>query len=278
MKMSKNTPLVSVVMPAYNSEKYISEAIESILNQTFKDFEFIIINDASTDGTMNIIKKYAELDDRIIVLNNEKNMNIAESRNSGVRIASGRYVVTMDSDDIASLDRLYNQYEFLESNKDIAISIGNINVMNGSGVSQYTRMYPLTDRDIRSKVYRFNPFPNPTIMCRREVYMKTGNYDNFYVPIDDFDFWLRAGTFFKFGNCNKIVLDYRVASGSASHMRIRLTEKITFKLRWKALRLGYSFTFGDLLFNIVHLVTFLMLPSMVKVKIFNLLRRYKVVQ
>jgi len=275
--MTKNNPLVSVVMPAYNSEKYISEAIESILNQTFKDFEFIIINDGSTDSTPNIIDKYARLDKRIIVLNNEKNLNIAESRNRGVEIAKGKYIATMDSDDRALPDRLKNQLEFLESNKDIAISIGNINIMDGKGVFQYTRNYPVADKDIRSKVYRFNPFPNPTIMCRREVYEKNGKYNNAYVPIDDFDFWLRAGTQFKFGNCGNIVLDYRVASKSASHGKIRLTEKITFKLRWKAFKLGYKFTVVDVFFNLFHLFSFALLPSKLKVRIFNLLRKFQIV-
>jgi len=275
--MSSKTPLVSVVMPAYNAEKYISEAIESILNQTFKDFEFIIINDGSTDSTPNIIDKYARLDKRIIVLNNEKNLNIAESRNRGVEIARGKYIATMDSDDRALPDRLKNQLEFLESNKDIAISIGNINIMDGKGVFQYTRNYPVADKDIRSKVYRFNPFPNPTIMCRREVYEKNGKYNNAYVPIDDFDFWLRAGTQFKFGNCGKIVLNYRVVEGSASHRKLRLTERLTFKLRWKAFKLGYKFTVVDVFFNLFHLFSFALLPSKLKVRVFNMLRQYGIV-
>jgi glycosyltransferase involved in cell wall biosynthesis len=275
--MSSKTPLVSVVMPAYNAEKYISEAIESILNQTFKDFEFIIINDGSTDSTPNIIDKYARLDKRIIVLNNEKNLNIAESRNRGVEIAKGKYIATMDSDDRALPDRLKNQLEFLESNKDVAISIGNINIMDGKGVFQYTRKYPVTNKDIRSKVYRFNPFPNPTIMCRREVYEKNGKYNNAYVPIDDFDFWLRAGTQFKFGNCGKIVLNYRVVEGSASHRKLRLTERLTFKLRWKAFKLGYKFTVGDVFFNLFHFISYLLLPSGLKIKLFDLLRKNKII-
>jgi len=273
--MSKKDPLVSVVMPAYNAEKYISEAIESILNQSFKDFEFIIVNDASTDGTSSIIKKYAELDNRIIILNNEKNLNIAKSRNKGVEKATGKYIVTMDSDDRALPNRLQEQYDYLNLHKDVSISIGNINVMDENGVFQYTREYPKEDMELRSKVYKFNPFPNPTIMCRREVYEKVGKYDNQYVPIDDFDFWLRAGVYFKFGNCDKIVLNYRIAKKSASHSKIRRTEKITFKLRWKAFKLGYKFTLGDFVFNVFHLISYLLLPSGIKIKVFNLLRKIK---
>ena len=275
--MNSKTLLVSVVMPAYNAEKYISEAIESILNQSFEDYEFIIINDASTDSTPNIIDKYARLDKRIIVLNNERNLNVAKSRNRGIEIAKGKYIATMDSDDRALPDRLKNQFEFLESNRDVAISIGNINIMDEKGAFQYTRNYPVADKDIRSKVYRFNPFPNPTIMCRREVYEKNGKYNSAYVVSEDFDFWLRAGTQFKFGNCGNIVLDYRVASKSASHGKIRLTEKITFKLRWKAFKLGYKFTVVDVFFNLFHLFSFALLPSKLKVRVFNMLRQYGIV-
>jgi len=275
--MNKENPLVSVVMPAYNAEKYLSEAIESILNQTFKDFEFIIIDDGSTDRTWEIIQEFSKKDKRIIALKNEKNLNIAESRNRGVEVARGSYIATMDSDDVAIPDRLNYQYSFLESNSDIAVSIGNINVINEKGVFQYFREYPITDSQIRSKVYRFNPFPNPTVMCRRAVYEKIGKYSNEYVPIDDFEFWLRTGKVFKFGNCGETVLNYRIVTSSASHSKIRKTEQITFKLRWKAYKLGYKFTFGDFVFNLFHLLSYIILPSGLKIKIFNLLRNIRII-
>ncbi len=274
---NKKNPLVSVIMPVYNSEKYLPEAIESILNQSLKDFEFIIVDDCSTDSSTQIIERYAMADSRIRVLRNDRNLNIAESRNRGIEIAAGKYIATMDSDDRAFPTRLEDQVGYLDTHPDVAISIGNLNVISEDGAYQYVRLYPLTDQTIRSKVYRYNPFPNPTIMCRREVYAKTGTYDNRYVPIDDFDFWLRAGVNFKFGNCEKTILNYRVVTKSASHSKVRRTERTTFRLRWKALKLGYKFTFGDFVFNAFHMISYLILPSGIKIKIFNFLRNFRVI-
>jgi len=275
--MRSKTPLVSVVMPAYNAEKYISEAIESVLNQTFKDFEFIIIDDASTDRSFEIIKKYESLDSRISVLSNPENLNVARSRNRGISISKGKYVANMDADDISKPTRINDQVNYLELNQDVDICIGNIGVIDGEGRFQYTRIYPLTDSALKSKVFRYNPFPNPTIFCRKYVYEKIGGYDSSFILNEDFDFWLRAGTQFKFGNCGKIVLDYRVVEGSASHKKLRLTERLTFKLRLKAIKLGYKFTIGDLFFNLFHFISYLLLPSGLKIKLFDLLRKNKII-
>jgi glycosyltransferase involved in cell wall biosynthesis len=107
-------PQISVIMAVYNGEKYLAEAIESILNQTFKEFEFIIIDDGSKDNSLNIIKRYAKKDSRIIIIKNEKNMKLAWSLNKGLKIARGKYIARMDSDDISLTDRLEKQYYFLE--------------------------------------------------------------------------------------------------------------------------------------------------------------------
>ena len=276
--MSQNPPLVSVVMPAYNSEKYISEAIESILNQSFKNFEFIIVDDCSTDATFKIIDGYAKKDNRIIVLKNKSNLNVAKSRNRGIARAKGKYIATMDSDDEALPSRLQDQWDYLNSGRDIAICIGNINIINENGEFQYTREYPIYDKDLKRKVYRYNPFPNPTTVCLKTVYEKIGGYDSSYALNEDFDFWLRAGVYYKFGNCGKVVLGYRVTSNSASHGRLRLTEKITFKLRWKAYKLGYKYCAGDIIYNLFHLLSYVILPSKAKVVIFNLLRKNKIIR
>ena len=112
-------PKISVVMPAYNAEKYIGEAIESILNQTFKDFEFIIINDGSVDHTKEIIREYN--DPRIVLLENDKNRGIVLSLNKGLDAATGKYIARMDADDIALKNRFERQVEYLDEHKDIGV-------------------------------------------------------------------------------------------------------------------------------------------------------------
>ena len=113
------SPQISVVMPAYNAEKYITEAIDSILFQTFKDFEFIIINDASTDSTKDIIESYK--DPRIKLVNNEQNKGVAKSLNIGISVACGKYIARMDADDIALPERFQKQFDFMEQHPNIDV-------------------------------------------------------------------------------------------------------------------------------------------------------------
>ncbi len=112
-------PLISVVMPVYNSEKYLEEAINSILNQTFTDFEFIILNDGSTDKTEDIILSYS--DSRILYIKNKTNLQIVKTLNKGIELASGKYIARMDSDDISSPERFEKLIEFMENNHEIDI-------------------------------------------------------------------------------------------------------------------------------------------------------------
>jgi glycosyltransferase involved in cell wall biosynthesis len=114
-------PKVSVLMPNYNCEKYITEAIESILDQSFIDFEFIIIDDASTDGSWKIIQEYAEKDLRIIAMRNEENIGVHNTRNLLFTEASGQYYALFDSDDVAHIERLRMQCEFIDNHPDISL-------------------------------------------------------------------------------------------------------------------------------------------------------------
>ncbi len=120
---------VSVIMSVYNAEKFLNESIQSVLKQTLKDFELIIINDSSNDSSLEIIKKYQNKDKRIVLINLEKNLGRAGARNKGLKIAKGKYIAILDADDIALPKRLEKQYDFLEKNKDIfLVGSGAINI------------------------------------------------------------------------------------------------------------------------------------------------------
>jgi len=151
--MTDKTPQVSVIMPAYNAEKYIGEAIESILNQTYKDFELIIVNDASTDSTGSIIKTYAEKDERIVVLENEQNLNIAGSLNRAISAAKGEFLARMDADDIALPERLEIQSKAMQENPKVAVVGNDINLIDENGSVIGYRHYPTnrTDKDLLFK-------------------------------------------------------------------------------------------------------------------------------
>lgn len=126
-------PRVSVIMSVYNSEKYLEDSIKSILNQSFKDFEFIIVNDCSNDNSLKIINKYKENDVRIRLINNSKKINLANSLNKCLKVAKGKYIARMDADDISIKNRLEIQYNFMEENEDIFLCGGSAIVINEYG-------------------------------------------------------------------------------------------------------------------------------------------------
>ena len=115
-------PKISIIMSVYNGEDYLSEAIESVLNQTFKDFELIVINDCSTDSTGEILNRFAELDKRVKVHTNEVNLRLPSSLNKAIALAQGKYIARMDADDICLPERLEKQYKFMEDNPHISLS------------------------------------------------------------------------------------------------------------------------------------------------------------
>ena len=124
-----SSPAISVIMSVYNDEKYLAKSIESILNQTYSDFEFIIINDGSTDKSMEIIDRYKNEDKRVVVVNQE-NMGLTKSLNKAIKLSKGKYIARMDSDDISVSNRLEKQIEFLKHNKDYALVGTNIVKIN----------------------------------------------------------------------------------------------------------------------------------------------------
>jgi len=128
------SPIVSVILPIFNAEKYLSVCIESVLNQTFQDFELILINDGSTDGSSVIIKKYEQLDKRVKVFNNDHNLGIIDTLNVGLRLAKGKYIARMDSDDICVEDRLKYQVDYLDEHEYIFLIGGSFYLIDENGL------------------------------------------------------------------------------------------------------------------------------------------------
>ena len=152
-RVANKKPLVTVITPAYNAEKFIVEAIDSVLNQTYKEFEYIIIDDCSTDKTLKIAQTYAKKDKRVRVYKNEKNLGIAGNRNKGVSLAKGKYIMWQDADDISISDRMENQVNILEKNKDMGIVGGALLFFDEKG-EHGRREYPTNDLELRKIIYR----------------------------------------------------------------------------------------------------------------------------
>jgi glycosyltransferase involved in cell wall biosynthesis len=270
-----NKPLISVLMPAYNAEKYIEESIQSILDQNFKDYEFIILDDSSTDNTWNIIQSFAKKDKRIVPLRNPKNLDIAGSRNKLISKAKGKYIAWQDADDISLPKRIEHQFHFLEKNKSVGIVGGFLQFFNDKGVTGI-RKYSTNDYDLRKSIFRFSPVAQPAAMIRKEYLEECGKYNGNYTAAEDLDMSFRIGLYHQFANLNEIVLQYRQNKNSATYTNLKKMEENSIAIRKKySIGYGYYMTISDRIYNRLQELLINNIDPAFKIKIFNLIRNKK---
>lgn len=214
--MSNRQPKISVVLPVFNGERYLKEAIESILTQTYDQFEFIIINDGSTDNTKKILLSYTEKDHRIVLIHQD-NKGLVESLNRGVSIAKGKYIARMDADDISAPERFELQIAFLEANPDY-VAIGSDVVLIDEKARKLTTQHQLQDHEsiLSAALVGHCPICHPSALIRTDAILKSGPYNKEFYPAEDLDLWLRLSEIGLLGNLNSSLLFYRMHGGSIS--------------------------------------------------------------
>lgn len=208
-----NLPLISVVMSVYNGEKYLSEAIESILNQTYTNFEFIIVNDGSSDKSIDIIKEYMTKDNRIVLIDRE-NKGLPYSLNEGISKAKGEYIARMDADDISLPERFKKQLEYMKENKlDVC---GTFIEVFGTKRNNHTVKYSINHNDIKFRLMFMSAFAHPTVLLKKEVFKKV-KYRVDYKVAQDYQLWVDIiNVGYKVGNIPKVLLKYREHEAQAS--------------------------------------------------------------
>ena len=231
-----SNPRVSVIMAAYNSGHYIAEAIQSILNQYWGAFELIVTCDPSQDNTLDIVKHYADLDSRIIVLSHEQRLGPAESMNRAIKVARGELIAILDSDDVSLPTRLQKQVEYLDSHPDIGVLGTGIEIIDSRGKHWATHHPPTDVNTVRWIMLLGDCIANSSAMIRADIFRQVGLY-NIDDNTDD-DFWARALLATKITNMPDVLLQYRVWGGSGSSTRMAQTEKAaisTMQLKVKSL-------------------------------------------
>ena len=218
--MSATTPKISIVMPVYNAEKYLRYAIESILRQTFAEFEFIILNDGSTDGSKAIIAAYAEKDPRIIFIDSPQNIGYVPRLNEGIEKARAPYIARMDADDIAMPRRLELQHDFLEQRPDVGLVGGYIATIDERN-ADHGNIWRFTARSEEIPVIMMfgNYFAHPTVMYRTGIVRKIG-YDASYMPSEDFKMWTGISRVARVANLNRVLLLYRSHAANISKKHV----------------------------------------------------------
>lgn len=225
-------PEISVVLSVYNGEKYLKEAIESILNQTFNNFEFIIINDGSTDRSKAIIESY---NDERIVFFNQDNKGLVYSLNFGISQARAAWIARMDQDDIALPHRFAIQIEAIKKNPSLVLLGGWCQQINPQGVPLKINKYPATHDSLVRSLETLRPFlPHPTTCFRRDAVIGLGGYRERFRHAEDIDLWLRLVGIGEFACCQNVVLRLRKHIDNLSNLQGHLQQ-----LRGVAARICY---------------------------------------
>ncbi|OHA69199.1 MAG: hypothetical protein A3B24_00235 [Candidatus Wildermuthbacteria bacterium RIFCSPLOWO2_01_FULL_48_16] len=195
-------PLVSIILPTFNREKTLAKAIESALSQTYRDFELLVVDDASQDKTQSILLEYARKDVRIVGIRNEKNSGLVRSLNKGVQCAKGAYIARLDDDDFW-LDprKLEKQVAFFEKHPKCVLTGGGQVRVDEKGKEITRLMFPETDEEIRSRMLFTNPFSHTSVLFRKDAWEKAGRYDETLIFSEDWDLWMKlasVGTCYNF--------------------------------------------------------------------------------
>ncbi|MBK1617418.1 hypothetical protein CKO42_02890 [Lamprobacter modestohalophilus] len=211
-------------MSVHNGELFLGEAVNSILNQTFTDFEFLIFDDCSTDNTLKILQSYD--DPRIRIIINEKNIGLTESLNKGIAIARGDFIARMDADDISLPSRFEKQVKFLQDKPHIAALGVWKELIDESGRCFFQEKLPTDPEIIHYALLIGNCFTHPSMMFRREAVIKVGCYQNRAGKYaQDYDLWLRLSHSYDLANLSEFLIQYRVHSGQASTKKLRVQTK-----------------------------------------------------
>jgi len=195
-------------MPVYNAGVYLREAVNSILAQSYRQFEFIPVIDGSSDNSASILSSVE--DRRVRILEHEKNQGITQSLNDGIAVATGEYICRMDADDVALPHRLERQVAFLEDHKDVALAGSGTVLIDAQGARIGQEHYPESADEIRRQIFVHNPFAHSTVMIRKSVLDRCGTYDGRFLHNEDYDLWLRIVALYPTANLPDKLLLRRV--------------------------------------------------------------------
>jgi glycosyltransferase involved in cell wall biosynthesis len=214
-----SVPTLSVLMPVYNAERYVAEAVESILNQTFEDFEFLIIDDGSTDRSLKILQRYAARDARI-QLTSRPNQGFVKTMNELLLKARGELLARMDADDVAMPDRFARQVEFLQQHPNVVCVGGAQDWIDAAG--RFLLHHPEAEHDAEIQhlaLIGHTPINHPSALIRRSPMLQIGGYDESMYPSEDLDVWLKLGEIGALANLHETVLQYRQHDRSISEVK-----------------------------------------------------------
>jgi len=266
-------PILTVYMPVFNASLYLSSAIESILSQTYSNFEFIIIDDASTDNSWQIIQKYSKIDKRIRAFKNKLNLGVSLTSNIAITMARGKFLARMDADDISLPSRLEKQIKYLQKNKN-TVAIGSQCIcIDADNKIIGSKKFPTSFLKISKMLIWAVPLQQPSLMINLNLIPTNfAWYDRDKSSAEEVNLMFKLLKFGRLANLPDYLLYYRQTPTSLSHRNPKLTFYLTLQSRILAIENGYKPNVAGIILNFIQLITVFILPSKTINLVWNLIR------
>ena len=277
MAATNNQPLVSIYMPVYNAQDYVEEAIKSIIDQTYQNWEMVIFNDGSTDTSLSIIEWMAAKDKRIRVINSHRNLGLA-GMNKAVAQCRGQFVAKMDADDLSINTRIEKQVEFLKNNPQVVAVGGQCKVIDQNGKMIGVKRFPTDPKETKKMMWTNMPIQHPSVMFNRSLLPKDfGWYENNgELVIDDVHFFFGLFQYGDIANLDRFVLKYRMHGANMSFKYPKKTFFLTLRARIAAIRRYRMYpSFKAVMINLVQLGVMLVLPSKAVLRLYYRMKKIK---
>jgi glycosyltransferase involved in cell wall biosynthesis len=255
-------------MSVFNNRKYLGKAITSVLGQSYSNFEFVIVNDASTDDSIRILRRFAVKDKRIKLIDNKNRIGLTKSLIKALRYVKGKYVARMDADDISLPCRFAEQIKFMDKHPEVGLSGSWAILIDQKGKKLKLKKMPTKNKDIVKEVIKANPFIHSTLIFRRSVFKEIGFYNKDFIYAQDYELILRLLKKYKGANIPEPLILYRVDDKeSISVKKIKEQEKFAIKARLKSLK-EYGYPWWQLIFLLKPIFSYLV-PANIKLFLYK---------
>ena len=274
--MKNKKPLITVYMPVFNAAEFLDQSISSILSQTFSNFEFIIVDDASTDNSWKIIKSFDKKDSRIIAIKNKINLGVSLTSNIAISQSHGKFLARMDADDISFSNRLEKQISFLQQNNSVVAVGGQCIVIDKNDNVIGHKNFPIEPKKLKDMIFWAVPIQQPSMMINLTKLPKNFTW---YQPnqssAEEINLMFRFMQYGQISNLTDNLLFYRHLDDSLSHKNPKNTFKLTLKSRFQALKLGFKPSIKAIILNIMQIITITLIPSYLINEIWSRIRGIK---